>query len=184
MKYCIDGYCNFEVIKKYEKLDNKLVVTYLDGSSFEFDLKYEDKILLLMEKQGLNYAKEFNNMNNKCVNLVSGASSLVILFIGTLGWLNSKCSLSNVNDLELFLVSSFGVGIEVILLRKVFFKLAYLMEILEDKEKYKYYFNNKELLGDYIGINELDNYSLSYIKEMLKSDEEKYVSKKVLKRKR
>ena len=133
MNHKINGYSYFEVIKNYQKLDDRLIINYLDGSSYEYNLEDENKILALMEKQGLKYAKDFDNISNYCSNLVSGSSILVVLLIGTLGWLKTKCTGDTLSNDELILVSSIssvGVASEVILIRKMFLKNSNVINIL------------------------------------------------------
>jgi len=183
----VNGYFDFEVIKNYEKLNDKLVINYLDGSSSETFLDRESKIILLMEEQGLKYANEYDNISNYCVNIVSGVSSLILTLVGTLGWIKFKCDSLILDNDQLVLVafvSSIGVGSEVILIRSLFYKLAFLIGFLNDKKKYNYYFKNKEEFSGYVSINELDNYSLDYLKEMVNDNNYKSSFKKILRRKR
>ena len=87
VKNHIDGYFDYRVIKGYRKTDNYIVVSYLDGSEDWLDVRDEENILLLMEEQGRDYAKEFNSKKCYLFRVASGSSGLAIVLLGTLNWL-------------------------------------------------------------------------------------------------
>ena len=121
-----------------------------------------------MEEQGRDYAKGFSGKKCYLFRVASGSSGLVVLFLGTLNWLEKMCVSGN-NDL--LAVGAIGgsalMVMDIILLKKLFKNLSYKLNRFDDQEKYNFYFKNKDILGSYISINELDDCSISEIKEIV-----------------
>lgn len=169
MKNNIDNYYNFEIIKNYQKLDDKIIVTYLNGYVAKLDISNEQNILVLMEEQGKNYIKKINNKKQYLFKIISATTGLVIILFGTLNWLEKLCT-TNINDETLLfgtIASSSIIAIDIILFKKLFKNLSSQISLFEDQEKYQYYFKNKETINKYITINELDDYSLSELKKVV-----------------
>lgn len=53
MNYSYDNSKNNEILKKYDIVNDKIIVTFLDDSSVEMDYSYLGKIKELMYKQAL-----------------------------------------------------------------------------------------------------------------------------------
>lgn len=181
MKDKIDGYCDFEVIRNYKKINDKIIVIHLDGSVLECQLQKEKDILALMEEQGLEFAGGISKKNKYLLKVGSASSGLIILLFGTLQGMEMLAT----NELMLgTCLGSILLAVDIIGLRKLFFYVASSVPVLENQEKYNFYFENKNILGSYVSINELDNYSLEYLKKLVSYEKKSNSKAKQLKRKR
>ncbi len=186
MRDKICGYLDYEVIRKYEKLKGKILIVYLDGSVCEVGLDQEKDIIQLMEKQGKDYASEYGGKRKYLVKVFGSSVSLIFLLFGTFQGMENLCSNGNVENEGLLLGSILGgicLTVDVILWKKLFGSIVAQSNHFDEVGKYYYYFDHYDILKDYIGINDLDNYDLSSLCNMV-SGESAMGKRKKLVRKR
>ena len=168
MKNHIDGYFDYKIIKGYKKDGNYIVVSYLDGREDYLDKEEESNILLLMEEQGRDYALGLANKKWYLFKFGSGNLGLIVIFFGTLNWLE-KLAFSF--DNHMLVLGAIGgsalLGTDIILFKELYKDLVRELNKFYDQEKYDYYFKNKDVLDGYVNINELDDCSFSEVRDMV-----------------
>lgn len=171
-----------EIIKNYEKKDNKLIINYLDGSDKEVFLKdeIEEQILNKM----LGQAKERNMsltvkdvIDKRRHYILQEICNILLGFSSTLRLITSKMTENNLSfTLNAVTASGFCIlaiinGVEYKIYNdqlKELKKYAIYLDLLNKLEKSNQ-LNINSLLkieGNYVNINTLDNYSLKEIKEL------------------
>ncbi len=63
MKNSILGYADYEVIKKYENINDLIYIYHLDDPIYKVDISKKEEIEKLMEIQGVAYTKEYLDKN-------------------------------------------------------------------------------------------------------------------------
>lgn len=183
MKDKIIGYQDYEVIKKYEKLEDKIIVIYLDETTNEINIDKEDEIIKLMENQGKVYAQSYLDNKNYLIKIVLTSSSLLALMFGTFQAMDYLVTNKVLEDLGLIIGTIAGSTVlagDIVLWKKLFLNIASKTKNINNQEKYYYYFKNIDILKENININELDNYNLPDLKLVVYNKEKP----KTLKRKR
>ena len=166
MKYSYNEISKSEIIEKYEKKDNKLVIHFLDG--YEYEIEYskenEEKVLYRM----LNQARDFV-LNNKEPDRYTFSFYLAHVIVGTV-----YCKLieSAHPDFTFWEV----VGTSTLYLA-IYDTIKYSTYKLKDRSKRKYIDKYKRFINIYddlieynnetnesLTINDLDDLSLKEVK--------------------
>ena len=164
MNYNYDNSKNNEIIKGYNIVEDKIIVTFLDDSSVEMDSSYLEKIRKLMYKQAL----EREQMINK--------EELVYNKKKTFDWMLAQLSLTTLYTSSFLITDSiiakalaiFLTGTSSILTISDGLEYKSLKEELNELEKYSLFLKmNKEDQKE-IGIGKLDNLSLKDTRQLVK----------------
>ena len=163
MNYSYDNSKNNEIIKGYNIVEDKIIVTFLDDSSVEMDSSYLEKIKKLMYKQAL----EREQMINK--------EELVYNKKKTFDWMLAQLSLTTLYTSSFLITDSiiakalaiFLTGTSSILTISDGLEYKSLKEELNELEKYSLFLKmNKE---DQKKID-IDNLSLKDARRLVKKD--------------
>lgn len=194
MKYCYEGSDLSQLIRNYEKTDDKIIINYFNKTSCELpltDLNEENIQKIMLEQAILR-----SNSSSMCDSSTLLSKSKLFL----IPWLLFGCT--NIRSLSLFNFSTrsdildfifIGVSGIVLVLNGVVIKINsdeikelkkydIYLEIRDALEKYSNIFNSFDLSDKQLNINTLDNYSLKDLQN-IKSKLSKYLRKenKVLK---
>lgn len=171
-----------ELIQNYEILDNKIIITYLDGSKKEepFTKKNEKKLLCKMLKQAKDRSKslELNNIKKvreeRIFSDVLTETGLGSLLLTNLIYQNNP---GNIRDLSIIIA---GLGFSAIAVTSI---LSYKSKSdkIKELEKYDIYLAIRKQLENstdpnlfdgvkskekILNINTLDHYSLNDLKKI------------------
>lgn len=175
-----NGIDSKKFIKKYEKVEDKLIIFYLDGTSFEMPFTVENEKAILDEMLGQAISRdEMENVSwqekfSKTKRMLAFETAMSILATTNIYNLGAKAGMGK------FVI---GVGAVVYVLNLLYaldFRIerAHVQELdkykiyLENKDKIDTYINNPNLYygvlkkTDNLNINTLDNYSLKDLKKI------------------
>lgn len=166
MNYNYDNSKNNEIIKGYNIVEDKIIVTFLDDSSVEMDSSYLEKIKELMYKQAL----EREQMINK--------EELVYNKKKTFDWMLAQLSLTTLYTSSFLITDSiiakalaiFLTGTSSILTISDGLEYKSLKEELNELEKYSLFLKMNKEDQKKIDIGKLDNLSLKDARRLVKKD--------------
>ena len=166
MNYSYDNSKNNEIIKGYNIVEDKIIVTFLDDSSVEMDSSYLEKIKKLMYKQAL----EREQMINK--------EELVYNKKKTFDWMLAQLSLTTLYTSSFLITDSimakvlaiFLTGTSSILTISDGLEYKSLRKELNELEKYSLFLKMNKEDQKKIGIDRLDNLSLKDARKLVKKD--------------
>lgn len=166
MNYNYDNSKNNEIIKGYNIVEDKIIVTFLDDSSVEMDSSYLEKIKKLMYKQAL----EREQMINK--------EELVYNKKKTFDWMLAQLSLTTLYTSSFLITDSiiakalaiFLTGTSSILTISDGLEYKSLKEELNELEKYSLFLKMNKEDQKKIDIGKLDNLSLKDARRLVKKD--------------
>lgn len=166
MNYSYDNSRKNEIIKRYDIVDNKIIVTFIDGSSVEIDYSYLEKIKKLMYKQAL----EREQMTDK--------SELAYNKKKLFDWMLAQLSLTTLYTSSFLITDSivakvlaiFLTGTSSILTISDGLEYKSLRKELNELEKYSLFLNMNKEVQKKIGIDRLDNLSLKDARKLVKKD--------------
>ncbi len=166
MNYNYDNSKNNEIIKGYNIVEDKIIVTFLDDSSVEMDSSYLEKIKKLMYKQ----AFEREQMINK--------EELVYNKKKTFDWMLAQLSLTTLYTSSFLITDSiiakalaiFLTGTSSILTISDGLEYKSLKEELNELEKYSLFLKMNKEDQKKIDIGKLDNLSLKDARRLVKKD--------------
>lgn len=166
MNYSYDNSRNNEIIKRYDIVDNKIIVTFIDGSSVEMDYSYLEKIKKLMYKQAL----EREQMTDK--------SELAYNKKKSFDWMLAQLSLTTLYTSSFLITDSivaktlaiFLTGTSSILTISDGLEYKSLRKELNELEKYSLFLKMNKEDQKKIGIDRLDNLSLKDARKLVKKD--------------
>ena len=166
MNYNYDNSKNNEIIKGYNIVEDKIIVTFLDDSSVEMDSSYLEKIKKLMYKQAL----EREQMINK--------EELVYNKKKTFDWMLAQLSLTTLYTSSFLITDSiiakalaiFLTGTSSILTISDGLEYKSLKEELNELEKYSLFLKMNKEDQKKIDIGKLDNLSLMDARRLVKKD--------------
>ena len=166
MNYSYDNSKNNEIIKGYNIVEDKIIVTFLDDSSVEMDSSYLEKIKKLMYKQAL----EREQMINK--------EELVYNKKKTFDWMLAQLSLTTLYTSSFLITDSiiakalaiFLTGTSSILTISDGLEYKSLKEELNELEKYSLFLKMNKEDQKKIDIGKLDNLSLKDARRLVKKD--------------
>ena len=166
MNYNYDNSKNNEIIKGYNIVEDKIIVTFLDDSSVEMDSSYLEKIRKLMYKQAL----EREQMINK--------EELVYNKKKTFDWMLAQLSLTTLYTSSFLITDSiiakalaiFLTGTSSILTISDGLEYKSLKEELNELEKYSLFLKMNKEDQKKIDIGKLDNLSLKDARRLVKKD--------------
>lgn len=171
MNYNYKNYKDNEIVKRFDKMDDKIVITFLDDSLVVLDLNDENEkdALDLLLKQAIERDKSDaleNAISKRTIYLLIGILSSIGVDLTLRNFLsNPNIFLLALNTL-LFLLN----GSNVIKLGK---KFENSYKEIEEIQKYRIYLQIKEELdGKKNGIkniNDLDKFSLNDVKNLQKT---------------
>ncbi len=162
MNYSYDNSKNNEIIKRYNIVNDKIIVTFLDDSSVELDYSYLGNIKELMYKQAL----EREQLVNK--------DELVYNKKKSFDWMLAQFSLTTLYTSSFLITDSivakalaiFLAGTSSILTISDGLEYKFLKEELNELEKYSLFLKMSKEKQDKIGIDRLDNLSLDDVKKI------------------
>lgn len=166
MNYSYDNSKNNEIIKGYNIVEDKIIVTFLDDSSVELDSSYLENIKELMYKQAL----EREQLVNK--------DELVYNKKKSFDWMLAQLSLTTLYTSSFLITDSivakalaiFLAGTSSILTISDGLEYKSLKEELNELEKYSLFLKMSKEKQDKIGIDRLDNLSLDDARKLVKKD--------------
>lgn len=165
MKNSILGYADYEVIKKYENINDLIYIYHLDGSIYKVDISKKEEIEKLMEIQGVAYAKEYLDKNKYLTGVSLGSFGLTALFIGTLQLMENFSKDNNI--VAGVLIGGCLFSIDILSWKKLLKDFADKINVIDDQAKYYYYFKNKDKISE-INMNNIDNYNLKDMKRLVR----------------
>lgn len=180
MKYVYGNVEKNEIIKNYKIVDNKIIVTYLDGSNLEFDLSRENELLDIMMRQAI---ERNDGVIDDLDNIHADSSGNAILWV-IITMYSSGLAVELANRYKEFgvLVMPIIVSIPFIFSGRkyknlkdelikynIYLSMYEKLEKMEKAELFKGIKTDENILN----INTLDNYSLKDIKT-IKNNLEKY----------
>lgn len=166
MNYNYDNSKNNEIIKGYNIVEDKIIVTFLDDSSVEMDSSYLEKIKKLMYKQAL----EREQMINK--------EEIVYNKKKSFHWMLAQLSLTTLYTSSFLITDSiiakalaiFLTGTSSILTISDGLEYKSLKEELNELEKYSLFLKMNKEDQKKIDIGKLDNLSLNDARRLVKKD--------------
>ena len=162
MNYSYDNSKDNEIIKKYNIVDDKIIVTFLDDSSVEMDYSYLGKIKELMYKRALEREQIVNKEKivynkKKSFHLMLAQLSLTTLYTSSFLITDSIVAKA---------LATFLAGTSSILTISDGLEYKSLKEGLNELEKYALLLKMNKEDQKKIGIGKLDNLSLDDVKKI------------------
>lgn len=170
MKYKIDGYSTKEIIDHYDKDDELITVTNLDGTQHSYPLESEEKVEAEMYKQGRDYIKIKEDRFTTVV--------ICLFLLSCFGLFAIECGLAAIATALLAVLetnpyaligTTFMLGGTYLMYRiDKYIAKGLKNEVLEYeyKDKYELYFENEDKLKTY---QEVVQYNQTF--DNIKNDE-------------
>lgn len=179
MNYSYDGAETKEIIQNYKTSNNKIIITFLDGTNYETPLTEENEINLLnkMLEQAEERSQKMSIYDLKKER--TGTFNFIMTYLGITVLSISNASTTNSKDIRCLTSLVGGITALNVILDMVKYKQK--NDKIKELKKYDIYLQIREILKDIndpnlfngvkkqeepLNINTLDSYSLSDIKKI------------------